>query len=94
VPAPRDVIVVARVDSWIEVRDLNNRPLVSLLLRVGDSYRVPSGANYRLVTGDLRGLEVRVDGISVPQRNVDDGHLHRTMSLDTDRLRTGTGLVE
>ncbi len=93
-PKPRDIIVVARVDSWIEVRDLNNRPLVSLLLRVGDSYRVPSGANYRLVTGDLRGLEVRVDGIAVPQKTVDDGRLHRTMSLDTDRLSGGNGVVE
>jgi cytoskeleton protein RodZ len=93
-PKPRDVVVVARVDSWIEVRDLNNRPLVSLLLRVGDSYRVPSGANYRLVTGDLRGLEVRIDGIAVPQKSVEDGHLHRTMSLDTDRLRNGNGVVE
>jgi cytoskeletal protein RodZ len=93
-PKPRDIMVVARVDSWIEVRDLNNRPLVSLLLRVGDSYRVPSGANYRLVTGDLRGLEVRVDGVAVPQRGTDDGRLHRTMSLDADRLSAGSGMVE
>jgi len=93
-PKPRDVVVVARVDSWIEVRDINNRPLVSLLLRVGDSYRVPSGANYRLVTGDLRGLEVRVDGVSVPQKGTDDGRLHRTLSLDGDRLRAGSGMVE
>lgn len=93
-PKPLDVVVVARVDSWIEVRDLNNRPLVSLLLRVGDSYRVPSGANYRLVTGDLRGLEVRVDGVPVPQKGTDDGKVHRTLSLDGDRLQAGDGMVQ
>jgi cytoskeleton protein RodZ len=93
-PKPRDVVVVARVDSWIEVRDVSNRPLVSLLLRVGDSYRVPSGANYRLVTGDLRGLEVRVDGVPVPQKGTDDGKVHRTLSLDGDRLQAGNGMVQ
>lgn len=93
-PKPRDIVVVARVDSWIEVRDGNNQPLASLLLRVGDSYRVPEGANYRLVTGDVRGLEVRVDGVAVRQRGADDNKLHRSLSLDGDRLRSGTAVTD
>lgn len=93
-PKPRDIVVVARVDSWIEVRDGNNQPLASLLLRVGDSYRVPEGANYRLVTGDVRGLEVRVDGVAVRQRGSDDSKPHRTLSLDGERLRTGTAVAD
>lgn len=93
-PKPRDIVVVARVDSWIEVRDGNNQPLASLLLRVGDSYRVPEGANYRLVTGDVRGLEVRVDGVAVRQRGADDSKPHRTLSLDGERLRTGTAVAD
>lgn len=93
-PKPRDVVVVARVDSWIEVRDSNNSPLVSLLLRVGDSYRVPEGANYRLVTGDVRGLEVRVDGVAVRQRGVDDNKPHRTLSLDGERLVNGSAVID
>lgn len=91
---PRDILVVARVDSWIEVRDTDNRPLVSLLLRVGDSYRVPEGANYRLVTGDVRGLEVRVDGVAVRQHGTDDAKPHRTLSLDGERLRAGSGVAD
>ncbi len=93
-PKPRDIVVVARVDSWIEVRDGNNQPLASLLLRVGDSYRVPEGANYRLVTGDVRGLEVRVDGVAVRQRGSDDNKPHRTLSLDGDRLRAGSAVAD
>jgi cytoskeleton protein RodZ len=93
-PKPRDIVVVARVDSWIEVRDGNNQPLASLLLRVGDSYRVPEGANYRLVTGDVRGLEVRVDGVAVRQRGTDDNKPHRTLSLDAERLRGGTAVAD
>jgi cytoskeleton protein RodZ len=93
-PKPRDIVVVARVDSWIEVRDGNNQPLASLLLRVGDSYRVPEGANYRLVTGDVRGLEVRVDGVAVRQRGSDDNKPHRTLSLDGERLRTGSAVAD
>jgi len=93
-PKPRDIVVVARVDSWIEVRDGNNQPLASLLLRVGDSYRVPEGANYRLVTGDVRGLEVRVDGVAVRQRGSDDNKPHRTLSLDGERLRTGNAIAD
>jgi len=93
-PKPRDIVVVARVDSWIEVRDGNNQPLASLLLRVGDSYRVPEGANYRLVTGDVRGLEVRVDGVAVRQRGSDDSKPHRTLSLDGERLRTGNAVAD
>jgi cytoskeleton protein RodZ len=91
---PREIVVVARVDSWIEVRDGNNQPLASLLLRIGDSYRVPEGANYRLVTGDVRGLEVRVDGVAVRQRGTDDNKPHRTLSLDADRLRGGTAVAD
>jgi cytoskeletal protein RodZ len=91
---PREIVVVARVDSWIEVRDGNNKPLASLLLRVGDSYRVPEGANYRLVTGDVRGLEVRVDGVAVRQRGMDDNKPHRTLSLDADRLRGGSAVAD
>lgn len=91
---PRDVVVVARVDSWIEVRDAGNRPLVSLLLRVGDSYRVPEGANYRLVTGDVRGLEVRVDGMAVRQHGTDDNRPHRMLSLDGERLRAGSAVID
>jgi cytoskeleton protein RodZ len=91
---PREIVVVARVDSWIEVRDGNNRPLASLLLRVGDSYRVPEGANYRLVTGDVRGLEVRVDGVAVRQRGTDDNKPHRILSLDADRLHGGTAVAD
>lgn len=93
-PKPRDIVVVARVDSWIEVRDGNNQPLASLLLRVGDSYRVPEGANYRLVTGDVRGLEVRVDGVAVRQRGSDDNKPHRTLSLDGERLRSGSAVAD
>ncbi|MGE0154415.1 MAG: helix-turn-helix domain-containing protein [Reyranellaceae bacterium] len=93
-PKPRDIVVVARVDSWIEVRDGNNQPLASLLLRVGDSYRVPEGANYRLVTGDVRGLEVRVDGVAVRQRGADDNKPHRVLSLDADRLHSGNAVAD
>jgi cytoskeletal protein RodZ len=93
-PAPKEIVVVARVDSWIEVRDGSNKPLASLLLRVGDSYRVPEGANYRLVTGDVRGLEVRVDGVAVRQRGVDDNKPHRALSLDAERLRTGNAVAD
>lgn len=93
-PKARDVVVVARVDSWIEVRDSNNSPLASLLLRVGDSYRVPEGANYRLVTGDVRGLEVRVDGVAVRQRGTDDNKPHRTLSLDGERLVNGNAVID
>jgi cytoskeleton protein RodZ len=91
---PREIVVVARVDSWIEVRDGNNQPLASLLLRVGESYRVPEGANFRLVTGDVRGLEVRVDGVAVRQRGMDDNKPHRTLSLDADRLRGGSAVAD
>ena len=93
-PRSREVVVVARVDSWIEVRDSNNSPLASLLLRVGDSYRVPEGANYRLVTGDVRGLEVRVDGVAVRQRGTDDNKTHRTLSLDGERLVNGNAVID
>lgn len=92
-PRQREIVAVARVDSWIEVRDLNNQPLASLLLRVGDTYRLPEGANYRLITGDLRGLEIRVDGRTVSQ-GVGNDRVHRILSLDAGRLSAGQGVLD
>lgn len=92
-PRSGDSVVVARIDSWIEIKDGSGRVLASQLLRVGESFRLPVGADYRLRTGDVRALDVRINGLAVPQRVTPD-RIHKVMSLDGERLQSGNAVID
>ena len=84
------ILVKARKNSWIQVRDNNaNRLVLTRLLRAGDSYRVPDQEGLVLLTGNAGALEILVDGESVPDLG-DAGKVRRNVSLDPDLLRQGT----
>ena len=84
------ILVRARKNSWIQVRDNNsNRLVMTRLMRAGDSYRVPDQTGLVLLTGNAGALEILVDGVSVPDLG-EAGKVRRNVALDPDLLRQGT----
>ncbi|MCH8214953.1 MAG: DUF4115 domain-containing protein [Proteobacteria bacterium] len=88
------ILVRAKMNSWIQVRDDNgNRLLLTRLLRTGDTYRVPNRPGLKLLTGNAGALEILVDGIAVPSIGP-LGAVRRSVALDIERLRQGTAILE
>ncbi|MCP5370684.1 MAG: DUF4115 domain-containing protein [Hyphomicrobiales bacterium] len=88
------ILVRARSDSWIQVRDeTGNELIVTRLLRAGDSYRVPDRGDLTLQTGNAGALEILVDGEVVPPIGP-EGAVRRRVALSAQRLLDGTAVVE
>ena len=88
------ILVRAKLDSWIQVRDDSvNRLLLTRLLRAGDIYRVPDRPGLKLLTGNAGALEILVDGEVVPSIGP-PGRVRRDVPLDAKRLRDGTAAVD
>jgi cytoskeleton protein RodZ len=88
------VVVRAKSDSWIQVRDgVARRLLVTRLLRAGDSYRVPDQPGLTLLTGNAGALEILVDG--EPVNSIGEvGAVRRNVALDAERLKDGTAVLD
>lgn len=83
------ILVKARQNSWIQVRDEISRQLVvTRVLRAGDSYRVPDQPGLKLLTGNAGALDIFVDGKAVPAIG-ESGTIRRSVALDPDRLVQG-----
>ena len=82
------VVLRALSDSWIQIREADGTLLATLVLREGDSYRVPDQAGLTLMTGNAGALAVTVDGAPVPPIGA-AGKVRRDVSLDPDALRAG-----
>lgn len=83
-----DARVVLRArggDSWIQVTD-RDHPVLTRLLRRGESFRVPNRGGLTLFAGNLGTLEVLVDGKPTAALG-SAGKTRRNISLDPDRLR-------
>lgn len=88
------IVVRAKLDSWIQVRDgVGRRLLVTRLLRAGETYQVPNQPSLSLLTGNAGGLEILVDGEPVPAIG-DVGTVRRDVTLEADRLKAGTAVVD
>ncbi|MBV8653565.1 MAG: DUF4115 domain-containing protein, partial [Alphaproteobacteria bacterium] len=89
---PVRVIIKAAADSWVQVRDSNQQVLQMRVLKSGDTLRVPDKSGLTLRTGNAGGLEITVDGKPVPA--VGPVGKTRTVSLDPEKLVSGTSSVE
>ena len=82
------IVVRATADSYVAVRTGDNEPLFSQLMRPGDSYEVPSGADLLLETGNAGGLQITIDGKRVPPLGL-VGEIRRNIPLDAEKLLRG-----
>jgi len=86
--------VLAKADSWIQVRDGGaNELLLTRLLREGETYTAPDREGLSLLTGNAGALEIRVDGAAVPSLGP-EGAVRRSIALDAERLKQGTAVSE
>ena len=89
-----DIVVRAKSDSWIQIRDgIARRLLVTRRLRAGDSYLVPDRPGMSLLTGNAGALEILVGGKAVPSIG-GIGAVRRNVALDAERLRSGTAVID
>jgi len=83
------IIVRAKINSWIQVRDdVSGELLLTRLLKAGDEYHAPDRAGLSLLTGNAGALEILVDGTAVPAIGA-TGDVRRDVALDADRLMSG-----
>ena len=88
------ILVRARTNSWIQVRDdIAGELLLTRLLRAGDSYAVPDRPGLKLSTGNAGALEILVGGEPVPSIG-SEGTVLRGVALDAEKLRAGTAVAE
>jgi cytoskeleton protein RodZ len=84
--APARILVRAKADSWVQVKDAHQEIRFGKLLHAGDVYRVPNEAGLVLRTGNGSGLAISVDGTAVP--SLAEGTV-RNLALDPARLLAG-----
>lgn len=82
------IVVRAIADSYVAVRTSDNQPLFSQLMRRGDSYEVPSGADLVLETGNAGGLQITVGGKRAPALGP-VGEIRRNIPMDAEKLLRG-----
>jgi cytoskeleton protein RodZ len=82
------IVVRATADSYVAVRTGENEPLFSQLMRPGDSYEVPSGADLVLETGNAGGLQITIGGKRAPSLGP-VGQIRRNIPLNAEKLMRG-----
>jgi cytoskeleton protein RodZ len=89
-----EIVVRAKMSSWIQIRDdAGNQPLMTRLMRAGDTYRAPDRPGLRLLTGNAGALEILVGGEEAPAIGP-VGAVRRDVVLDPQRLLNGTATTE
>jgi len=82
--------LTATASSWVQIRDeTSGDTLVTQVMRVGDTVRVPDQPNLTLITGNAGGLTITVDGVTAPSIGA-PGDIVRNVVLDGERLLAGT----
>jgi len=90
---PSRIVLRATQDSWVQVRDAQDDLLLTRVLRAGDSYQVPDRPGLTLLTGNAGGIEIEVDGVTLPALGP-VGAVRRQVELDPKRLVETLALPE
>ena len=85
------ILLRAREENWVQVRDGANAPVMTRILKPGDILKVPDRNGLTLMTGNAGGLDILVDGEAVPSLGA-LGQVRRNVALDADKLKAGTAL--
>ena len=90
-PEGTRIVLRAKADSWLQVRDRQGPVLLNRVLRAGETWPVPPGkqpGQLLLTTGNAGGTEVLVDG-QLTAALGNDGAVRRDLPLDPDAVRDG-----
>ena len=84
-PITNRIVLQANMTSWVELRDSDGKRLISKILRIGDTYKVPNRPGIRFTTGNAGGVNILVDGNKIgPLGPV--GAVYRDIIMDPDSL--------
>ena len=81
------VVLRATTDTWVQVQGDGNDLLLSRILKAGDTYLVPNGAQARLTTGNAGGLQILLDGELMPSLG-EPGAVRRNVPISVEALLT------
>ena len=88
---PREVVIRATADSWIQIRDARQSVLLTRVLKAGESCRAPARPGLSMRTGNAGGLEITVDGVPAPPIGR-RGMVRRDVALDGRALLAGSAV--
>lgn len=80
------VVLTARGESWVQVRDAAQAVLFTRTLQPGESYRVPNRQGLLMRVGNPRMLDISIDG-SAPVQLSDSDRPIQDVTLDPQVLR-------
>ena len=87
------IVLHAKLDSWVQIRDGEDGLVMTRVLREGDIYRVPNQEGLTLLTGNAGGIEITVDGAALaPIGPV--GSVRRGVALDPELLVQGRAVAQ
>ena len=79
------IVLQANMTSWVELRDSDGKRLISKILKIGDTYKVPDQPGIRFTTGNAGGVDILVDGNKIePLGPI--GAVYRDIIMDPDSL--------
>jgi cytoskeleton protein RodZ len=91
VPPPQNlesrIVLRATVTSWVELRDIAGKRLLSRLLRTGETYKVPGRSGILFTTGNAGGIDILVDGQPIAALGP-VGAVRRDIAMDPKTLLT------
>ena len=85
------IVLRARSDTWVQVRERQGQVLLNRVLRSGETWQVPpqsAGQQLLLTTGNAGGTELLVDGVVAPALGA-TGVVKRDLPLDVNLIREG-----
>ena len=83
------ISVRAKLESWVQINDKDGKPVLSRVLRAGETFAVPDEKGLVMNTGNAGGIEIVVDGKSLPTLG-SVGLVKRNIVLDADKLAAGS----
>lgn len=83
------MVLRLKADAWIQVRERQGQVLLNRVMRGGESWPVPKGAQLLLTTGNAGGTELVVDGQPTPPLGA-VGVVRRDVALEPDALKAGS----
>ncbi len=91
-PMTSRVMLRANIDTWVEVAAAEEVPVLSRLMREGETFVVPTRPGLMMTTGNAGGIEILVDGKAIPRLGT-VGEIRTNVALDAESLlgaRTAT----
>ena len=84
-PANHRVVLRAIIDTWVQVAATDEEPLLSRLMREGETFVVPARPGLIMATGNSGGVEILIDGKAIPRLG-SVGEIRTNIDLDAKSL--------